>query len=60
MGVYKHTGVYRCMGRCTEVRGDTDVWGCTDVEVIQTPQNIQTATHTPHMPANFTWVLFFL
>ena len=47
-------GAYRCIGGCV------DLWRCTDMGVIQTPPDIQTAIHNPHMPTNYTWVLYFL
>ena len=59
-GAYRCMGMYRHMGSIQVYEGCTDVWESTVVEIIRTPPYIQTARHNPHMPANYTWVLYFL
>ena len=57
-----HTDIWEC----TDVWGDVQMYGehtdmgCTDVVVIQTTPDRQTARHTLYMPAKYTWVLYYL
>ena len=64
-GMYRHMGVYRCVGGVqtyaehTEYGGAIDVCGCIDVGSHRHPYHTDSQTY-PHIPANYTWVLYFL